>query len=115
MGRATSGRDPPSVHQPGVQRLRRTGSQEFIRADPFIGIISATRGSLAVGARLSVTDFSQLHGAEFTSSMIELGVNAGVIIALGVALRLIGNFLDDDSSVTRRDAAKTTSDASGDH
>jgi len=47
--------------------------------------------------------------------MIELGVNAGVIIALGVALRLIGNFLDDDSSVTRRDAAKTTSDASGDH
>ena len=90
-------------------QTRATSLKPFL----FIGIISATRGILAVGARLSVTDFSQLHGAEFTSSMIELGVNAGVIIALGVALRLIGNFLDDDSSVTRRDAAKTTSDAAG--
>ena len=33
--------------------------------------------------------------------MIELGVNAGVIIALGLALRLIGHFLDDEPTRTR--------------
>jgi uncharacterized membrane protein (DUF373 family) len=89
-------------------QTRATSLKPFL----FIGIISATRGILAVGARLSVTDFSQLHGNEFTSSMIELGVNAGVIIALGVALRLIGNFLDDESNVTRRDPTNVSNDAS---
>jgi uncharacterized membrane protein (DUF373 family) len=76
-------------------RTRATSLKPFL----FIGIISATRGVLAVGARLSVEDFQQLsHGnaAEFRYSMIELGVNAGVIIALGLALRLIGHFLDDE-------------------
>jgi len=90
-------------------QTRATSLKPFL----FIGIISATRGVLAVGARLSVTDFSQLHGGEFNSSMIELGVNAGVIIALGVALRLIGNFLDDDSNVTKRDIVGAASDAHG--
>lgn len=91
-------------------QTRATSLKPFL----FIGIISATRGILAVGARLSVTDFSQLHGAEFTGSMIELGVNAGVIIALGVALRLIGSFLDDDSNVTRRDVTQPIGDTVGD-
>lgn len=76
-------------------RTRATSLKPFL----FIGIISATRGVLAVGARLSVADFAQLAssgGAEFRNSMIELGVNAGVIIALGLALRLIGHFLEDE-------------------
>ncbi len=75
-------------------RTRATSLKPFL----FIGIISATRGVLAVGARLSVADFQQLssgNAAEFRYSMIELGVNAGVIIALGLALRLIGRFLDE--------------------
>lgn len=75
-------------------RTRATSLKPFL----FIGIISATRGVLAVGARLSVADFHQLssgNAAEFRYSMIELGVNAGVIIALGLALRLIGRFLDE--------------------
>lgn len=75
-------------------RTRATSLKPFL----FIGIISATRGVLAVGARLSVADFSALasgSAAEFRYSMIELGVNAGVIIALGLALRLIGRFLDE--------------------
>lgn len=79
-------------------RTRATSLKPFL----FIGIISATRGVLAVGARLSVADFSQPLSAsqsiEFRNSMIELVVNAGVIIALGVALRLIGRFLDDDTN-----------------
>lgn len=76
-------------------RTRATSLKPFL----FIGIISATRGVLAVGARLSVADFQQLasgSGTEFRYSMIELGVNAGVIIALGLALRLIGRFLEDE-------------------
>ena len=76
-------------------RTRATSLKPFL----FIGIISATRGVLAVGARLSVADFQQLTSgaaSEFRYSMIELGVNAGVIIALGLALRLIGHFLDDE-------------------
>lgn len=60
----------------------------------FIGIISATRGILAVGARLSVSSDSHITEA-FVADMIELGVNAVVIIALGVAMKLIGNFLDE--------------------
>ncbi len=91
-------------------QTRATSLKPFL----FIGIISATRGILAVGARLSVTDFSQLHGAEFTSSMIELGVNAGVIIALGVALRLIGSFLEDESAVQKRDGAPISNAAMSD-
>lgn len=73
-------------------RTRATSLKPFL----FIGIISATRGILAVGARLSVTNFQTLPSDIFRDSMIELGVNAGVIIALGLSLRLIGRFLDDE-------------------
>jgi uncharacterized membrane protein (DUF373 family) len=55
----------------------------------FIGIISATRGILSIGARLSV-EGSGVPNQEFTRSMIELGVNAGVILALGITLKLLG-------------------------
>ncbi len=82
-------------------RTRATSLKPFL----FIGIISATRGVLAVGARLSVVDFAQLAtsgSAEFRNSMIELGVNAGVIIALGLALRLIGHFLDEEPTRARK-------------
>ncbi|HEX3642737.1 MAG TPA: phosphate-starvation-inducible PsiE family protein [Ktedonobacteraceae bacterium] len=55
----------------------------------FIGIISATRGILSIGARLSVEGTS-VPSQEFTRSMIELGVNAAVILALGITLKLLG-------------------------
>ena len=71
---------------------RATSLKPFL----FIGIISATRGILAVGARLSVSDFAQLGPSQFRDSMVELGVNAAVIIALGVTLKLIGDFLDEE-------------------
>jgi hypothetical protein len=67
----------------------------------FIGIISATRGILAVGARLSISSNSTLTDQEFTRAMIELAVNALVIIALGIAMKLIGKFLEE-SAVPRR-------------
>lgn len=60
----------------------------------FIGIISSTRGILSIGARLSVESVSP---AEFNSSMIELGVNALAILALGITLKLLGKLLEDRS------------------
>lgn len=58
----------------------------------FIGIISATRGILSIGARLSV---ETVKPDEFYRSMIELGVNALAILALGITLKLLGRMADD--------------------
>ena len=59
----------------------------------FIGIVSATRGILSIGARLSVEKVSSQQ--DFINDMIELGVNAAVILALGVTLKLLGKFVED--------------------
>ena len=58
----------------------------------FIGIVSATRGILSIGARLSVKEVS---GPAFTNAMIELAVSGGVILALGTTLKLLGKLVDD--------------------
>lgn len=58
----------------------------------FIGIISATRGILSIGARLSVEN---VKPEEFNRAMIELGVNALAILALGITLKLLGRMVDD--------------------
>jgi uncharacterized membrane protein (DUF373 family) len=58
----------------------------------FIGIVSATRGILSIGARLSVENVKQ---DEFFRAMIELGVNAAVILSLGITLKLLGKLLED--------------------
>jgi uncharacterized membrane protein (DUF373 family) len=65
----------------------------------FIGIISATRSILSIGARLSVTN-ETVSGAttsviEFNHSMIELGVSAAVILALGITLKLLGRLTEE--------------------
>lgn len=57
----------------------------------FIGMISATRGVLSVGARLSLTLTTPISAADFRNDMIELGVNAAIIIALGATLRIMGD------------------------
>lgn len=58
----------------------------------FIGIISATRGILSIGARLSVETVTL---DKFNRSMIELGVNALAILALGITLKLLGKMVED--------------------
>lgn len=60
-----------------------------VRPFLYIGIISATRGILSIGARLSV-EGSQLAPTEFRNAMIELGIDAMVIIALGATIRIMG-------------------------
>ena len=52
----------------------------------FIGIISAVRELLAVSARLAVTHVS---GAELWQLLGELGVSTGIILGLGITLRLL--------------------------
>jgi uncharacterized membrane protein (DUF373 family) len=78
-----------------VHHLR--DKETTLRPFLFIGIISATRGILAVGARLSVSMESGINQA-FQANMIELGVNAVVIIALGVAMKLIGGYMDEGAT-----------------
>lgn len=58
----------------------------------FIGIVSATRGILSIGARLSV---ERVSGPDFYDAMIELGISAAVILALGITLKLLGKLVED--------------------
>jgi len=83
-----------------VQYLRRRETN----LTPFlvIGIISATRGILAVGARLSIAESGSLKADDFRNAMIELAVNAAVIIALGVTIRQIGPYLREGALGRRR-------------
>lgn len=59
----------------------------------FIGIVSGVRGILSIGARLTVG--STTSSSDFSHEMIELGVNAGVILALGITLKLLGHLTED--------------------
>ena len=71
--------------------------------EPFliIGIISATRGILSIGARLYITGM-QLTADDFRNSMIELAINALVIIVLGFTIRILGSVsLHQDSKHTK--------------
>lgn len=54
----------------------------------FIGAISATRRILAIGAEMSIHG-DKLSPDEFNRRIIDLGVNAGVILAIVVALYLL--------------------------
>ncbi len=72
-------------------QVRATSLKPFL----IIGIISATRSILAVGARLSLGPVQQLSVDEFRGAMVELVVNAAVIVALGVTLRLIGTLANE--------------------
>jgi uncharacterized membrane protein (DUF373 family) len=61
----------------------------------FIASISATRRILAIGAQMSVSG-DKLTPDRFQQSMIDLAVNAGAILALAVALFLLGKHADAD-------------------
>ncbi|HLZ63543.1 MAG TPA: phosphate-starvation-inducible PsiE family protein [Ktedonosporobacter sp.] len=63
----------------------------------FIGIVSATRSILSIGARLSV-EGGAVKTEEFTHAMVELGVSAAVILALGLTLKLLGSLVADKDS-----------------
>jgi uncharacterized membrane protein (DUF373 family) len=55
----------------------------------FIAAISATRRILAIGAQMSITG-NTLTIEQFQHAMIDLSVNAGAILAISIALYLLG-------------------------
>lgn len=59
----------------------------------FIGIVSGVRGILSIGARLTIGSAGSSN--DFTHEIIELGVNAGVILALGITLKLLGHLVEE--------------------
>jgi uncharacterized membrane protein (DUF373 family) len=63
---------------------RATSLQPFL----FIAAISATRRILAIGAQMSVTG-DTLTPNKFQEAMIDLGANAGAILAIALALYLL--------------------------
>jgi uncharacterized membrane protein (DUF373 family) len=73
----------------------------------FIGIISGTRGILSIGARLSIAG-ATLAPDDFRNAMIELGVNAAIIIALGATLRIMGTSAEvpDEENTLVEETAK---------
>ena len=70
---------------------RETSLRPFL----YISIISATRGILSIGARLSLEGLN-IRANEFTQAMIELGVNGAVILALGITIRMLGHGAHED-------------------
>jgi uncharacterized membrane protein (DUF373 family) len=62
-----------------------------LQLQPFliIGIISAVRGILTVGARLSLQGSVGVQRATVHDSLLELGVNAAVVVGLALSLVLI--------------------------
>lgn len=55
----------------------------------FIGAISATRRILAIGAETSISGDQGVSDDVFKHRLIDLGVNAGVILAIAIALFLL--------------------------
>src|SRR5258708_5216501 len=60
----------------------------------FIGIVSATRSILSIGAKLSIGESARTDPSIFNHAMIELGVSAAVVLALGITLKLLGRLVD---------------------
>jgi uncharacterized membrane protein (DUF373 family) len=69
---------------------RATSLQPFL----FIAAISATRRILAIGAQMSVTG-DTLSPDKFRQVMIDLGANAGAILAIALALYLLAGRSSD--------------------
>ena len=68
-----------------VAHLRKGGFQ--VKAFLYIGIISSVRRILVLGAQLSAG--SKLPEATFHNGIIELGVDAGVVLVLAIALMIV--------------------------
>lgn len=74
-----------------VSHLFRGGFQ--LKAFLVIGIISSVRRVLVIGAQLSTT--STITNSSFNRGIIELGVDAGVVLLLSVALAINRKYSTD--------------------
>ena len=72
----------------GTVRSYLTTGETSLRPFLYIGIISATRRILAIGAQTTLGEV--VSETAFRHFMIDLGVNAAVVLALALALFLFG-------------------------
>ena len=72
----------------GTVRSYLTTGETSLRPFLYIGIISATRRILAIGAQTTLGEVAS--ETAFRRFMIDLGVNAAVVLALALALFLFG-------------------------
>ncbi len=78
-----------------IVEITRTVLSHFdnkgLQLQPFliIGIVSAVRGVLSVGARLSLND---MGAKQVDTSLLELGINAAVVLGLAASLVLIRRY-----------------------
>jgi len=64
----------------------------------FIAAISATRRILAIGAQMSITG-DNLPADKFQQAMVDLIVNASAILAISIALYLLGRRAEEESNL----------------
>jgi uncharacterized membrane protein (DUF373 family) len=76
----------------GTVRSYLANGETTLRPFLYIGIISATRRILAIGARTTLGEISS--ETTFRHLMIDLGVNGAVVLALGIALFLVARQSD---------------------
>src|SRR6266566_5236666 len=77
----------------GTVRSYLANGETTLRPFLYIGIISATRRILAIGARTTLGEISS--ESTFRHLMIDLGVNGAVVLALGIALYLVSRQSED--------------------
>jgi len=88
-----------------VRSYLATGTTS-LRPFLYIGIISATRRILAIGAKTTIGEVAT--ESAFRHLMIDLGINGAVVLALAVALYLFGRNPGSDEAPTT--AAATSSE-----
>lgn len=89
-----------------VRSYLATGTTS-LRPFLYIGIISATRRILAIGAQTTLGEAKT--ETAFRNLMIDLGVNGAVVLALGIALYLFSRHEPDDSRAASAEPAETSS------
>jgi uncharacterized membrane protein (DUF373 family) len=77
-----------------VSYLEEQGTS--LRPFLFIAAISATRRVLAIGAQMSVQG-ENLSPEKFQQAMVDLGVNAGAILVIALALFLLDRYAQNSS------------------
>src|SRR5712691_4778492 len=77
----------------GTVRSYLANGETTLRPFLYIGIISATRRILAIGARTTLGEVT--NEAACRHLMIDLGVNGAVVLALGIALYLFARQSDE--------------------
>ncbi|MGI8553951.1 MAG: phosphate-starvation-inducible PsiE family protein [Dehalococcoidia bacterium] len=90
----------------GTVRSYLTSGTTSLRPFLYIGIISATRRILAIGAQSALTE--SVSETQFRHMMIDLGMNGAVVLALAAALFLFSRHQREDAENAGTPASQGT-------